>query len=92
MTPSPELKRLYAATLGREFPEAAGRVPVFFPLFGLKWCLILLNEFLPAQLLRRKFAGMNERDIEARQSEQLSKARSMLRVVLAGASHFPYGD
>jgi phosphotransferase family enzyme len=92
MTASPELKRLYAATLGREFPEAAGRVPVFFPLFGLKWCLILLNEFLPAQLLRRKFAGMNERDIEARQSEQLSKARSMLRVVLAGASHFPYGD
>jgi adenylate kinase len=61
-------------------------------MFGLKWCLILLNEFLPAQLLRRRFAGMSDRDREARQTEQLAKAQSMLSMVLAEASPFPYGD
>jgi len=92
MTISPALKRVFAASLMREFPEAASRLPAFYPLFGLKWCLILLNEFLPDHLLRRKFAGMNERDREARQSEQLAKSRSMLRVVLADDYRFPYGD
>jgi hypothetical protein len=92
MAVPPALKRVFAATMQREFPEAAERLPALYPFFGLKWCLILLNEFLPAQLLRRKFAGMNERDREARQSEQLAKARTMLRVVLEETSPFPYGD
>jgi hypothetical protein len=87
-----DLKGLYARTMLRAFPEAAERIAAFYPLYGLKWCLILLNEFLPAHLLRRKFAGMNERDRETRQSEQLAKARSMLRVVLADDYRFPYGD
>jgi hypothetical protein len=35
---------------------------------------------------------MNERDREARESEQLAKARRMLRVVLEDDHRFPYGD
>jgi hypothetical protein len=81
----------FAAAMLREFPEALDRFDALFPLFGLKWCLILLNEFLPEHLLRRKFAGMSERDREARQIEQLVKAQNMLRISVE-ASPFPYGD
>ena len=44
---------------------------------GLFWCLILLNEFLPAGLARREMAGRIE-DAAAAQARQLDKARMML--------------
>jgi hypothetical protein len=91
MSVSPALKRTFAAAMIREFPEAASRIEAVFPLYGLKWCLILLNEFLPSHLMRRKFAGMDDSDRETRQFEQLQKAQAMLRLV-ADASPFPYGD
>lgn len=91
MSVSPDRKCQFASAMLREFPETLDRFEAFFPLFGLKWCLILLNEFLPEHLLRRKFAGMSERDREARQSEQLAKARNMLRLA-ADATPIPYGD
>ena len=31
-----------------------------FPLFGLIWCLIVLNEFIPENMERRMFASRNE--------------------------------
>jgi len=83
------LKRSFSSSMLGEFPEAAGRMEALFPLFALKWCLILLNEFLPSHVLRRKFAGMSERDRESRETEQLAKARAMLR---AAAETSPYGD
>ena len=67
-----------------------GRLETFYPLFGLKWCLILLNEFLPDQLRRRRFAGMNDRDRRQRQAEQLAKAKHMLGNTLLEYEHFPY--
>jgi hypothetical protein len=91
MTVAPDRKCQYAAAMLREFPETLDRFDALFPLFGLKWCLILLNEFLPEHLLRRKFAGMSERDRETRQIEQLAKAKNMLRLAVE-ASPFPYGD
>jgi hypothetical protein len=91
MTVSPERKRQYVLATVREFPEAADRFEALFPLFGLKWCLILLNEFLPAHLARRKFAGMSDHEIATRQAEQLDKARNMLRQA-ADASPLPYGN
>jgi hypothetical protein len=90
MTVPPALKRGFAAAMLREFPDATGRVEAYYPLFGLKWCLILLNEFLPAHLLRRKFAGMTK--VEAHQAEQLAKAKTMLRNILTDDQSFPYGD
>lgn len=92
MTIPPVLKQAFVASMLREFPEAAGRLAAFYPLFGLKWCLILLNEFLPAHLARRRFAGMSEHDIAARQNEQLAKARNILCAAHAGDERFPYGD
>jgi thiamine kinase-like enzyme len=33
------------------------RIKYIYPLLGIKWCLIMLNEFLPASESRRQFAG-----------------------------------
>jgi hypothetical protein len=35
------------------------RIEYVYPLLGIKWCLIMLNEFLPSSQSRRKFAGKN---------------------------------
>ena len=64
MALSPSLKLQFATSLVRGLPWSQGlreRVAAYYPLFGLKWCLILLNEFLPNQILRRRFAGSRSR-------------------------------
>lgn len=75
------LKRRFATGILSRFadqPSLRRRVEAVFPLFGLKWCLILLNEFLPADLQRRQFArAANDRDLGQRR--QLTKSRAMLR-------------
>ena len=47
-----------------------------FPLYILRWCLILLNEFLPERLQRRRLAGMGD-NIESIHKRQLGKAENM---------------
>jgi hypothetical protein len=66
------------------------RTRLVFPLYGIKWCLILLNEFLPGALDRRTFADIQGRSAEDRQSNQLGKARSKLNQLLDDHAHFPY--
>jgi thiamine kinase-like enzyme len=95
MAISPVFKRQFAIRLVQGLAWSNGlreRVPAYYPLFGLKWCLILLNEFLPDQLLRRRFAGFDEQDSQRRQMEQLAKARGMLETTLSEYEHFPYLD
>ncbi|MGB6943691.1 MAG: phosphotransferase [Bryobacteraceae bacterium] len=95
MAISPPLRRQFAASLLRGLPWSKGlreRVQAYYPLFGLKWCLILLNEFLPEQLLRRSFASGNQHDAPRRQMEQLAKAETMLQTTLSEYEHFPYFD
>lgn len=87
------LKRRFARSVVSSSPfsvDLARRVEAFYPLFGLKWCLILLNEFLPEQLLRRQFAGMSDTDRRRKQTEQLEKAERMLRQITEEHEHFPY--
>ncbi|GLH73171.1 aminoglycoside phosphotransferase [Geothrix limicola] len=66
------------------------RTRLSFPLFGIKWCLILLNEFLKGSLDRRAFADFEARGAEERQAQQLEKARLKLRHLLDDHAHFPY--
>ncbi len=66
------------------------RVRMVYPLFGLKWCLILLNEFVPELMQRRRFAGDEKIDTATLQKEQLEKARQMLTRVIAEYQSFPY--
>jgi hypothetical protein len=65
----------------------AKRVETVYPLFGLKWITIMLNEFLPEDLQRRRFAR-NPAD----KATQLEKARRMKARIEREYDHFPYRD
>ncbi len=69
--------------INREDPAYGKRLSALWPLFGLRWCLILLNEFLPERWFRRVYAD-GGRDREAAQIRQLDKAEAMLRQVTEG--------
>ena len=71
-------------------PNIDKRIMIVYPLFGLKWCLILLNEFVSADLLRRHFAESGEIDQEQLRAEQLAKARIMLLRIVREHESFPY--
>lgn len=56
------------------------RLAVCFPLYGLRWTLIILNEFVPQLWARRAFAGRGG-DWGAAKRDQLRKARTNLAAV-----------
>jgi len=66
------------------------RTRLLFPLYGIKWCLILLNEFLKGPMERRAFADLEHQSPEERQTLQLQKARLKLQQLLDDHAHFPY--
>jgi len=68
----------------------AKRLPVAYALFAMKWCAILLNEFVPEHLARRRFAG-DGRAEERILSGQLAKARAMCDGIAETYEDFPYG-
>ena len=61
--------------------ERLRRAELLLPIYRLKWCCIMLNDFLPAGGKRRRFAGSADED--ERKSRQLRKARQALRHVAA---------
>ncbi|HEV8022117.1 MAG TPA: hypothetical protein VGP41_12675 [Candidatus Lustribacter sp.] len=63
-------------------PAFAARLAVYFPLYGIRWSLIILNEFLPERWARRAFAGKGG-DWDAAKRTQLQKARANLDVLRA---------
>ena len=85
-------QRFVSGILGRIVgsERLASRVGIVYPLFGLKWCMILLNEFLPEHLSRREFASATEFNTEELRSKQLEKARTMLEKARSGYERFPY--
>ena len=64
----------------RHSPGQAGaltrRVARLLPVYRIKWCCIMLNEFLPADE-RRTFAGASS-DLADRRSAQLTKVADAL--------------
>lgn len=70
-----------ALRYSRNVDDIMMRSKILFPVFQMKWCCILLNEFLPDAALRRSFS-MPEEDVEARKSQQLDKARFCLGRIL----------
>ncbi len=61
-------------------PAFARRLAAFLPLFGLRWVLILLNEFIPERWQRRALAGDagSWSDAKARQLHQAQDFLSSL--------------
>jgi hypothetical protein len=58
-------------------PGFASRLSAYLPLFGLRWVLILLNEFIPERWRRRQLAGHGGTWSEAKM-QQLARAREFL--------------
>jgi len=56
------------------------RVTLLLPVYCVKWCCILLNEFLSCGHSRRQFASAKG-DVEMRKEIQLMKARRMLALL-----------
>jgi hypothetical protein len=65
--------RLY----GIDDPAFARRLAAYLPLFGCRWVLIMLNEFIPELWRRRTLAGDSGSWSEAK-TRQLGKARDFL--------------
>ncbi len=77
-------------TLFKESTQLKHRVQILYPIFGLKWCLILLNEFIPADFRRRDFAQINIISKRVIYQEQLLKAKKMLNKMKQTYQEFPY--
>ena len=60
------------------FAGLTERVEILLPVYQIKWCCIILNEFLPVDGARRIFSNPED-DIIARKREQLEKALRSLR-------------
>jgi thiamine kinase-like enzyme len=58
----------------------ASRLALVYPLYGLRWCMILLNEFLPERWETRRGAGAHI-DRNAATAGQLEKARQRILTV-----------
>lgn len=68
-------ERVYAADV-----TFAARLALLYPLYGLRWCMILLNEFLPERWEARRLAGVHvNRNVAT--SAQLEKARGRIAAV-----------
>lgn len=72
-----QLKAGFDAIFGAD-PRWQARVKALYPLFALKWCMILLNEFRTDQIERRRYVDRNAEEIQVIQMRQLDAARALL--------------
>jgi hypothetical protein len=90
-----QLKRRFAAAALRIYgtdPTFALRLRLLHPLFAIRWCLILLNEFLPERWSYRVHAGGGPADWQKAKERQLGLATDLLASVKSNGGDFPYGD
>ena len=69
-------------TIFREDQTFSRRLNAYLPLYGLRWCLIILNEFLKVGAARRSHADATKTEmlVDIR-SRQLSKAKLLLQSI-----------
>ncbi len=64
-------------------PLYAQRLEAYLPLFGLRWCLILLNEFIPERFSGRAHANSAaEGALENILGKQLQKSKTLLQNII----------
>lgn len=88
------LKRQFAAEAAGIYgsdPSYRRRLMLLYPLFSLRWCTILLNEFLPERWANRVAAG-EAADWAAAKRRQLDRAREWAHSLAANFQRFPYGE
>jgi hypothetical protein len=83
--PPPELRPRFLEAAVERYGDDRDFLPRLrrsLPLFGLTWCLILLNEFLPEGLQRRVHAGqVQAAAADSARARQLGRARALLQRV-----------
>jgi hypothetical protein len=69
-------------------PAFEQRLAAFLPLYGLRWSLIVLNEFLPERWARRVAAGTTDdhMTVKIRQREKATALLAEVRSMLADAT------
>ena len=90
---SHELKTRFSRTILEGFNQDRGlqvRLKRIYPLCGLKWCTILLNEFRSGLFEQRCFAAKEKLCRQEVLSRQLNKSDRMLKNVMANLDGFPY--
>jgi hypothetical protein len=88
------LKRDFAAAAAAIYQtdrSFAARLALLYPLFALRWCMILLNEFLPERWAHRINAG-GQADWVAAKQRQLDRAREWVQSLATNFQRFPYGQ
>jgi hypothetical protein len=88
-----DLKRYFVQRMSTVYgkdPDFGARLKGVFPLFGLKWCLILLNEFSFTDAQRRDFARQAQDKSNVR-LVQLNKAKALSQKIKGLYKDFPYG-
>jgi hypothetical protein len=80
---APQRERFHQSAVGLYGgdPSFARRLDAYLPMFGLRWVLILLNEFIPKRWNRRVLAGESGSWDDAR-ARQLARAREFLAALL----------
>ncbi len=76
----------FSATLADALDASPGtraRIHLLLPLYRIKWCLIMLNEFLPSKARRRTFSGQTT-DVESAMAAQLEHSRAALAKLVPG--------
>jgi len=76
----------FAESIASAYPDPDAvleRIRLLFPVYQLKWCCIVLNEFLPAGEARREFSEAHRRE-DRHPKVQLEKARGLLNEVESG--------
>ena len=90
-----ERKRQLAAGFDAVFGAVPGwraRVAALYPLFALKWCMIMLNEFRRDQIERRLYVDRNAEQIEVIQMRQLDASRALLERTVRAGGVFPHWE
>jgi hypothetical protein len=90
---SDSLKRQFATAASAIYQadeSFATRLALAYPLFALRWCLILLNEFLPERWAYRINAG-GETDWALVKQRQLDRACEWVQSLATNFKWFPYG-
>jgi thiamine kinase-like enzyme len=69
------------------------RLEFLYPMCGLRWCLIMLNEFLPDGRAKRQHSGkLTEKHESELLAAQLHKAEQTLLQLLDSYKKIPYAD
>lgn len=87
------LKRKFVAGAIETFGEDVSlpaRLDAYYPLFGLKWALIMLNEFLPEYSSIREYDESGGNSLEDTKRRQLEKAEGMLSGIISVYKNFPF--